>query len=298
MAGLPFRNGRRRLLTAWAASYVAAGFWPGFSRGAAPQGKGKLLFGTTPVFLDNQIRLLGKWRAELEAKLGQEVAFIQRGNYGEITELLLADQLDAAWVCGYPYVTHADRLKLLVVPQYRGKQLYQSYLLVPASDVSTTNIAELGGRVFAYSDPQSNSGYLVPRTELIRRGIDPRRFFSKTFFTFAHRNIVDAVSTGLASAGEIDGYILDTLAKQDSDSVAKVRVAWRSPEYGFPPIVARRNLPIDVFTRLQVALLSMADDQPGRELLEHLNIDRFVIGSDALFDGIRGLIKLSDTMPV
>jgi phosphonate transport system substrate-binding protein len=261
----------------------------------APQRK--LLFGTTPVFLDDQFRFLAKWSARLEDQLGQGVHFIQRGSYQEITELLLADQLDAAWVCGYPYVRHADRMKLLAVPQYKGNPLYRSYLIVPASDPSIANITQLSGRIFAYSDPQSNSGYLVPRTELIRHGIDPRSFFGKAFFTFAHRKVVEAVTSGLASAGEIDGYVFDTLAKQSPEVVEGVRVAWQSPQYGFPPIVARRSLPLEVYARLQMALLTMTEDTGGRALLEQLNLDRFVIGQDSLFDGIRGLVKLSDTIP-
>lgn len=295
MSGLPFSNGRRKVLCAAGAGLVAAWGPARTSDAASPR---KILFGTTAVFLDNQVRLLGKWRARLEEQLGVEVRFVQRGSYGEITEMLLADQLDVAWVCGYPYVTHADRMKLLVVPQYQGKPLYRSYLLVPASDTSTANIVSLGSRVFAYSDPQSNSGYLVPRTELIRDGIDPRRFFSKTFFTFAHRKVVEAVSSGLASAGEIDGYVFDTLAKQVPDAVAGVRVAWKSPLYGFPPIVARRSLSVDTFAPLQAALLGMTEDTVGRDLLNRLNLDRFVIGPDTLFDDIRNLVKLSDTMPV
>ncbi|SAL75515.1 phosphonate ABC transporter, periplasmic phosphonate-binding protein [Caballeronia peredens] len=295
MSGLPFSNGRRRLLRAVGAGVLAT--WaPAYAAdGASPR---KILFGTTAVFLDNQMRLLAKWRTRLEEQLGMEVHFVQRGSYGEITEMLLADQLDVAWVCGYPYVTHADRMKLLVVPQYQGKPLYRSYLVVPASDASTTSIVNLRNRVFAYSDPQSNSGCLIPRTELIRDGIDPRRFFSKTFFTYAHRKVVDAVASGLAAAGEIDGYIFDTLAKQAPEAVTGIRVAWKSPLYGFPPIVARRSLSMETFAPLQVALLGMAEDPVGRDLLNRLNLDRFVIAPDALFDDIRNLVKLSDTMPV
>jgi len=295
MSGLPFSNSRRRLLKAAGASFAVAGCVPERAALAVPQQK--LLFGTTAVFLDNQVRLLAKWRARLESQLEQEVHFVQRGSYGEITELLLADQIDIAWVCGYPYVTHDDRMKLLAVPQYQGRPLYRSYLIVPASDMTTTSITELGGRVFAYSDPQSNSGYLVPRTELIRNGIDPRRFFSRAFFTFAHRKVVEAVSTGLAAAGEIDGYIYDTMAKQIPDSVADVKVAWRSPLYGFPPLVARKSLAIETFARVQASLLSMTEDDDGRDLLQRLNLDRFVIGDDRLFDGVRDLVRLSDTMP-
>lgn len=295
MSALPFSNARRRLLQAAGAGLTVAACARGRLAFAVPQQK--LLFGTTAVFLDNQVRLLSKWRARLEAQLEQEVHFVQRGSYGEITELLLADQIDIAWVCGYPYVTHADEMRLLAVPQYEGQPLYRSYLIVPASDETTTSITELGGRVFAYSDPQSNSGYLVPRTELIRNGIDPRRFFSKAFFTFAHRKVAEAVSTGLASAGEIDGYIYDTMAKQIPAAVSGVKVAWKSPLYGFPPLVARKSLSVETFARVQTSLISMTEDEDGRDLLQRLNLDRFVIGEDRLFDGIRNLVRISDTMP-
>ena len=295
MSGLPFSNRRRKFVCA-AGAGLAVAAW-GTARGNDAAMPRKVLFGTTAVFLDNQARLLTKWRSRLEAQLGTEVHFVQRGSYGEITEMLLADQIDVAWICGYPYVTHADRMKLLAVPQYQGKPLYRSYLLVPSAQTSVTTITELSGKVFAYSDPQSNSGYLVPRTELIRHGMDPRRVFGKAFFTFAHRKVVEAVASGLASAGEIDGYVFDTLAKQVPGAVTGVRVAWRSPLYGFPPIVARRSLPVDTFARLQSALLGMTEDVEGRLLLDRLNLDRFVVGEDALFDDIRNLVKLSDTMP-
>lgn len=49
-----------------------------------------LLFGTTPVFLDEQAQLLAAWQIWLEARLGQPVRFVQRASYREILEPLLA----------------------------------------------------------------------------------------------------------------------------------------------------------------------------------------------------------------
>ena len=43
--------------------------------------------------------------------------------------MLLAGQIDAAWICGYPYVRHRDDFALLAVPIWRGQPLYQSYLI-------------------------------------------------------------------------------------------------------------------------------------------------------------------------
>ena len=101
---------------------------------------------------------------------------MQRGSYREITELLTRDELDFAWVCGYPYARNKAVMRLLAMPLYRGKPLYQSYLIVPASDRRTESFADLKGAIFAYSDPNSNSGYLVPQYEMLRAGSTPRLY--------------------------------------------------------------------------------------------------------------------------
>jgi len=255
-------------------------------------------FGTTAVFLDNEISLLDQWSQELGSVCSADVKFVQRNSYREINDLLADDRLDLAWVCGFPYVTHPQTMRLMAIPDYQGQPLYRSYLLVPRSDTTTTHISQLGNRVFAFSDPQSNSGYLVPTTELIRSGIRPSRFFRKSFFTYAHRKVVDAVSSGVADGGEIDGYVFDTLEKQYPERTRAVRVAWRSPLYGFPPIVARRSLDEDAFLRIQHALVSMKDRAEGREVLQRLNLDGFVPDDDKVFDGIRRLVAILNAGPL
>jgi phosphonate transport system substrate-binding protein len=251
-----------------------------------------LRFGTTPVFLDDQLTLLAAWQAYLEATLQRPVQFVQRGSYREIVGLLLSDGIDAAWVCGFPYVVHEAQVLLVAVPVYQGKPLYRSHLVVPSADTATSTVLDLRGRVFAYSDPQSNSGYLVPRVELIRAHESPGAFFRRTFFTFGHRKVVEAVRVGLAQAGSVDGYVWDTLYQQQPEATAGVRVAWRSAEHGFPPIVARRTLSIAETEALAAALMGMQRADAGRAVLQRLNIDGFTPGEPALFDSIRRSVKL------
>ena len=74
-------------------------------------------------------------------------------------------------------------MRLLAVPTYEGEPLYRSYLIVPSSDRTTQSIADLGGRIYAFWDPDSNSGWLVPKSLLFRRGRDASAFFLKNFFT-------------------------------------------------------------------------------------------------------------------
>lgn len=285
------RNRRRLITAALLAPVTGTGRAETAARDDAP-----IRFGTTAVFLDDQIALLGAWQRHLERETGRPVQFVQRGTYREVVDLLLGDRIDAAWLCGYPYVAYENRLALAAVPVYQGAPLYRSYLIVPESEKRTREIADLRGAVFAFSDPLSNSGYLVPKVELVRAGATPEAFFRRAFFTYAHRKVVEAVRVGLADGGAVDGYVWDTLQAQQPQATAGLRVAWRSPEYGFPPIVARRSAPPARISALVRALLAMSASAEGRKLLERLNIEGFAAGDAALFDAIRDLVRASAGM--
>lgn len=269
---------RRRLLKA-----ALAGWALGPLRARADE---PLLFGTTPVILDEQAQFLGTWQSYLEARLRRPVRFVQRGSYREIVVLLLTGKLDFAWLCGYPYVRYKHQLERVAVPLYRGEPLYRSYLITPADDRVTRSILDLRGRVFAFSDPDSNSGWLVPQAELKRQDENSAYFFSRSFYTWGHRRVIQAVGAGLAQGGAVDGYIWDTLAALHPEFTRATRVAWRSESFGFPPIVASPGQSRDSVEAMRRVLLNMQVDPAGRALLARLNLDGFARGSDALFRGI------------
>ncbi len=246
----------------------------------------EIRIGLTPVFLDDQLDFLKLLRFYLSDRLGAPVQFVQRGSYREVVELIRAGKIDFAWLCGFPYVRFKREMRLLAVPLYHGNPLYQSYFIVPAGDAATTSLKDLRGKMFAYSDPDSNSGYLFPQYQLLRAGEDPASFFSRSFFTWSHRKVIEAVGVGLAQGGAVDGYVWDTLALVYPELTAATRIVSRSPELGFPPFVARASMPDDVFRKMQHVLLTMRHDTSGARLLKALNLDGFVTGSDQLFDGI------------
>ena len=284
---LPNRNRRRWLVDS---GCLAAAGLIGLSR-KTQAATGKIRVGMTPAFLHDQHSLLGEWRDFMAASLQRPVEFIQRDSYRETMDLLRLEKLDFAWICDYPYLHLKQEVRLLAVPLYRGQPLYRSYLIVRKDNTQVKSMADLAGSVFAYADQYSNTGYLAPRYEIRQLGRDPATFFRKTFFTWSHRKVVEAVASGLARGGAVDSYIWDTLAYVEPTLAARTRVVSRSPEYGFPPFVSHRSVSIADFHLMQAHLLGMTTTDAGRRLLEHLHLDGFTTGSAALYDGVAKMMR-------
>lgn len=248
--------------------------------------KGALRIGLTPVFLDDQMSFTARWRRWLEDQMERPVVFVQRGNYREIVDLLRIGKIDCAWLCGYPYARQRRELKLVAVPLWRGRPHYQSYLITDAQAGEIHTLADLRGKVFAYSDPDSNSGYLYPQYTLTQTGQNPATFFSRTFFTWAHRKVVEAVSQGLASGGAVDGYVWETLAEINPELTKGTYIIEKSPDFAYPPFVAARNFPDAEMQRLRGVLLGMASNAEGAALLGKLRLDGFTLGHPDWYDSI------------
>jgi len=249
-----------------------------------------LRFGLTPVFLNNDIQLLDALKLYLEAATGHSVELVTRRTYQEVTSLLVSGQLDAAWICGYPYIQYRDDLELVAIPAWNGKPYYQSYLIV-AADREAQTILDLRGDIHAFSDPDSNSGFLVTRTLMFEHGLDPEIFFRKTLFTYGHRNVIRAVASNLAQSGSVDGYVWEVMLELEPALVSQTRVLRRSEWLGFPPIATSRKMAgTEKNLVLQKALVEMAANPQGREVLGMLRLTGFEMPQEKVFEGIARMV--------
>lgn len=284
---LPNRNRRRWLINS---GCLAASGLIGLARKSRAAGS-KIRVGMTPAFLHDQHGLLGEWREFMAESLQRPVEFVQRDSYRETMDLLRLEKLEFAWICDYPYLHLKQEVRLLAVPLYRGRPYYRSYVIVRKDNTHVRSIADLSGSVFAYADPYSNTGYLAPRYEIRQLGRDPASFFRKTFFTWSHRKVVEAVASGLAQGGAVDSYIRDTLVHVEPALAARTRIVWRSPEYGFPPFVSHRSVSSSDFQLMQAHLLATGRTEAGRRLLARLHLDGFTAGSPALYEGVARMMR-------
>lgn len=243
-------------------------------------------FALTPVFLDNDAAVIAALQTALSQEMAQPVELVQRRTYQEIITSMLDGSVDAAWICGYPYLQHRDKLALLGVPVWRGQPLYQSYLIVRDDDPAQS-LADLRGGIHAFSDPDSNSGYLVTASDLARMGETPESYFARSVFTYGHRNVVRAVAGGLTRSGSVDGYVWEALSSVEPSLTARTRIVTRSEWLGFPPFAARANRAKDADVQsFSHALRNLGATSAGHDVLRLLFLDGVQDGETSLFDGI------------
>lgn len=226
----------------------------------------------------------------IEKKLGQPVQLVDRGNYDEMNKLLESGGVDAAFVCAGPYVEGKVKfnLELLAMPLVKGQPIYHSYILVH-KDSTITNFKELRGKVFAFTDPKSNSGKLVPTYMLAKMKETPESYFSRTEYTYGHDKSIRAVAEKIVDGAAVDSLIWEYTAKKHPELTAQTRILVKSDPYGIPPFVVRPGLAPEIKKRLMDILLSASSDPEGKEILEGMMIDSFVAGDDHNYDSVRGM---------
>ncbi len=287
---LPTGNpGRRRFLAGLASAALGALAAPV----VAGNDRQAIRIGFTPAFVHDQHALLADWRLYMEKRLGLKVEIVQRDSYRETMDLLRLKQMEFAWVCDYPFLHLKDLVRLMAVPLYKGKPLYRSYIIVPSGNrgLYVDSLKDLKNAVFAYADPLSNTGYLYPRFAIQQMGEDPQTFFRKAFFTWSHKKVVEAVALGIAQGGAVDSYIWETLDRISPELTRRTRIVQISPDYGFPPFVAHREIDPELFARVQNLLLTMHQDAEGAALLKRINLDSFIKGDAHLYDGVADMMR-------
>ncbi len=221
-------------------------------------------------------------------RTGRAIRLLQRRTYGEVNDLFPRGEVDLAFLCSGPYALYREQFgfQALAVPVVAGEPFYRSYLIVPRQSPAAA-LEDLRGKVFAFTDPDSNTGHLVPRYWLAVRGERPEAFFRKTIFTYSHENSILAVARGLVDGAAVDGIPWEHFTRTRPELTSAGRVILRSEPFGSPPLVASRELPEPLRKRLQEIVLSMHADPEGARILHAIGIERFVPPQETWYDPIR-----------
>lgn len=229
-------------------------------------------------------------------RLGRPALMIQRPTYAEINELVHRGEVDLALVCTLAYVYGHQQFGMqpLVAPQVDGKAEYYSYIIV-LKESPAREFSDLRGKVFAFSDPLSFSGYLAPVYLLGQAGFDADSFFKKYIYTYSHDNSIRAVAQGLVDAAAVDSLVYDSFVQEDPALGKRLRVIDHVGPVGSPPFVVGPMIDAELKSRLKDILLTMHEDEEGARVLKHLMIDRFVPVDDTYYTPIKDILNLVES---
>lgn len=216
------------------------------------------------------------------ARAGVDIAVSPLGSYHRVTQLIFKGKLDLAWVSPIPYIAlvQNDAVVPLVSP-YRGGMHYHGAIIVAAKS-QVGDLAALQGKTAAWVDRYSAAGFVVPRVELAKAGLDVKTAFASQRFYGSHEAVARAVAAGVADFGATFVRLAPNHAVIGGPWTgapgleASLRIFATFGEIPPDVIAASRSLHPDVRERVRKALLTLADDARGRQALSS------VFGADAL----------------
>jgi phosphonate transport system substrate-binding protein len=246
---------------------------------------------------ENAAEITRRWGpiiAHLERDLKVKVKSVTATDYRGTIEALKFKKADIGHLGPKSYVEAANNNYANVEPiaQLRlanGSLGYRSCLVVHAeSDIFSPE--DTAGKTFAFNDPNSTSGYLVPSAFfMMEMGIDPQKHFSKVTFSGSHEASILAVSAKKVEVASTNLPDLQQLTRENKVPRGGLRVIWVSKLIPNDPIVVRKDLPASLKGAVQESLLSMRARDP--EAFKEIGawLGGFVKADDSKYQVIREL---------
>lgn len=220
--------------------------------------------------------------------LGIPIELSQKKTYSEVNKLLETGKVDIAFICSGAYIAGEGILRIdnLAVPVIDNSFYYHSYIITH-KDSHINSFDDLKNKSFAYTDPLSNTGFVYARYLLKRRGYSPEEYFSKTIFTNAHDNSIQAVAGKIVDGACVHSSIYNYIKTKYPDRVKNLKIINRSDDFGMPPVVIRTALDQKIKERFRNILLNMTANKQGKIILKNLLIDKFVHPDSTDYSSVR-----------
>jgi phosphonate transport system substrate-binding protein len=284
-----------RTLRVLAGVVLAAAALTAPARAADPSWPTEITFALLST--ENAAEITRRWGpilAQLEKDLGVKVKSATATDYRGTIEALKFRKADIGHLGPKSYVEASNNNYANVEPVAQlqlanGSLGYRSCLVVHA-DSDLFSPEDTAGKTFAFNDPNSTSGYLVPSAFfLMEMGIDPKKHFSKVTFSGSHEASILAVANKKVEVASTNLPDVQQLTREGKIPRNALRVVWVSKLIPNDPIVVRKDLPPSLRGAIQESLLSMRAKNPETFKEVGAWLGGFVRADDAKYQVIREL---------
>ena len=232
----------------------------------------------------------------LESELGLKVEIQVTNDYTAAIEAMRNEHIDVAWFGPFSYILAAREAgaEALVngVRRDTGRSTYRS-VIVTHKDSGIKTADDLKGRSFAFVDPASTSGHLIPRKLLLDNGIDPDNDFSTMFYAGTHNSAVMAVVNGTVDAAATSDTTYFRMLKEGEIDDENIVIILESPDIPGSPIAVRGGLPEELKARISQAMIDF-DEQTLYRVQGWGDIKEYLAVTDSDYDIIREVSAVLD----
>lgn len=224
----------------------------------------------------------------LEHETGISFQWIGSKTYGGVIEKLGTGEADIGYVGPFAYVEAHDDFGVRLICRSissKSKEFYHS-MIITRKDSSALTLQDLKGRSFAFTDPKSTSGFLFPMSRLKKAGIQLTDF-SKVSYVKRHANSLLAVYNGYSYAGAISNTAMDKVDMNFDD----IKVLWESNPIYRGPWIAVKDMPDEVFFKIQAAMLKIGQSKDAEIIFKGLTTKGFVRGLDSDYNNVREVVE-------
>jgi phosphonate transport system substrate-binding protein len=163
----------------------------------------------------------------------------------------------------------------LLLRRWKGGMADYHASIFTTRNGETKRLEDLKGKIIAFEDPESTSGYFLPRLFLTKRGF---KLLPKTqigsnvprgevgyIFAYSQDKLVDLVLTKQVAAGAFSN---DDYTSLDDSKRSDITILAETASLPRHLVSVRKNLAPVLAKGLEKALLSMHQDLEGRSILQ------------------------------
>jgi len=210
-------------------------------------------------------------------------------DFAAVREAMGAGKAHIGWLNTFNYVLAHEKygVDVALVTVRFGTSTYVGQIIVRA-DSGIASLADLKGKTMCWVDPNSTSGYIIPRIMLKANGIDPDKDFAQTVEAGSHNNVVIAVYNGDCDAGATYSDARSSVEADYPDVKDKIAILATTTEIPNDTVSFIKDFPPEMRDKIVNALLEMAQSEEGKTALETLySIAGLEQTQDSFYDAFR-----------
>jgi phosphonate transport system substrate-binding protein len=212
-------------------------------------------------------------------------------DYNATIEALRANKVDAALMGAFGYVLATTQAPVeafaVTVTKASNSPDYHSIIIARKEEADLTSLDSLKGHTFAFVDPSSTSGSLMPKAAMMDNHIVPEKDLKKVIYSGGHDASIIAVAEGKVDAASVADRIYAGACEKKAIDCSKIKVIWTSPSIPNDPLFYRKALSASMKKKIADAFYGIHDLTFG----EMGTVASFAPTTDATYDVVRNIAK-------